>query len=243
MNCRVCIALSLLAVAFTNAATAGETDRILLVGKDMSAWRKPLGDWQNVGKAKTDRTNPRRLVTAPGNGVLVNTPMGGTRHLFSSFEHGDIEAHIEFMIPKGSNSGIYFHGRYEIQICDSWDAKKMQANSCGGIYQRWQDGRGFEGSVPSTNVSRPPGEWQTFDVIFRAPRFDAKKKIANARFEKVVHNGVAIHPPDVELSGPTRSAPCFQDERPVAPLMLQGDHGPVAFRNIWIRPLKASQNP
>lgn len=237
MNLRVSLTLSVLAVAAV--VSAGETDQISLVGKDMSAWREPTGSWQIVGNAETDPTNPRRLLTDPGDGVLISTPMGGTRHLFSRFEHGDVEAHIEFMIPKGSNSGIYFQGRYEIQICDSWGAKKLQVSSCGGIYQRWRDGCGFEGSIPATNASRPPGEWQTFDVIFRAPVFDADgKKIANARFEKVIFNGVVIHSTDVELTGPTRSAPCYKDERPVAPLMLQGDHGPVAYRNIRLKPLK-----
>ena len=86
------------------------------------------------------------------------------------------------------------------------------------------------------NASKPPGEWQTFDVIFRAPRFDGSgKKIDNARFVKVIHNGRVVHQ-NVEVTGPTRSS-AFNDEKPTGPMMLQGDHGPVAFRNLWLKPL------
>jgi hypothetical protein len=86
------------------------------------------------------------------------------------------------------------------------------------------------------NASRPPGEWQSFDVIFRAPRFDASGvKIANAKFVKVVHNGQVIHE-NIEVRGPTRGAR-FGDEKSAGPLLLQGDHGPVAYRNVRILPL------
>jgi len=121
--------------------------------------------------------------------------------------------------------------------------KKLKHGDCGGIYQRWNGKRnpkGYEGRPPRVNASRRPGQWQTFDVIFRAPRFDKKgQKIANARFEKVVHNGIVIHA-DVELSGPTRAS-AYNDEKPTGPLMLQGDHGPVAYRNIGFEP--AGPNP
>jgi sugar phosphate isomerase/epimerase len=135
-------------------------------------------------------------------------------------------------------------GRYEVQVFDSWQKQSPYPGiECGGIYQRWDDGRtqkGFEGHSPRVNVSRPPGQWQTFDVVFRAPRFDeAGRKIANARFQTVVHNGVVVHA-DLEVTGPTRAA-AYADERPLGPLMLQGDHGPVAYRNIWVAP--AGPNP
>jgi sugar phosphate isomerase/epimerase len=147
------------------------------------------------------------------------------------------------MIPKGSNSGVYFMGRYEIQVYDSYGVEKGQypGIECGGIYERWDNNRnpkGFEGHSPRVNASRAPGQWQTFDVIFRAPRFDKNgRKISNARFEKIVHNGVVVHE-DVELTGPTRAG-TYNDEKPTGPLMLQGDHGPVAYRNIWLEPAGA----
>jgi len=206
----------------------------LLEGKDFSAWREPTADWQTVGKVILNPTSASLLAWKPGAGIAVNGPKGRTKHLFSKLEHGDVEAHIEFTVSKGSNSGVYFQGRYEIQVFDSWGVKEPQYSDCGGIYQRWDKGKGYEGHAPRVNVSRAPGEWQTFDVIFQAPRFDANgKKIANARFVKVVHNGTVIHE-NVEVTGPTRAA-AFNDEKPLGPLMLQGDHGPVAYRSIRFR--------
>jgi hypothetical protein len=91
-----------------------------------------------------------------------------------------------------------------------------------------------EGHSPKVNASKPPGEWQTFDITFRAPRFDAEsKKTENARIVKVIHDGKVIHQ-NVELNGPTRG-PIAEDEKPKGPIRLQGDHGPVAYRNIWVK--------
>ena len=103
------------------------------------------------------------------------------------------------------------------------------------IYPRWTPARNeFEGHSPRVNASKPPGEWQAFDVVFRAPRFDADgKKTENAKFVKVAHNGQVVHE-NVEVTGPTRAA-AFDDEKPAGPLLLQGDHGPVAYRNIRIK--------
>jgi sugar phosphate isomerase/epimerase len=220
-------------------------EKVSLTGSDLSAWREPTGQWQVVGEAFMDPANEKMLGTKPGAGVIFNGPAGRTSNLLSKAEFGDINAHIEFMISKGSNSGVYFMGRYEIQIYDSYGVEKDEypGIECGGIYQRWDESRnpkGFEGHSPQINASLPPGQWQTFDVIFRAPRFDkAGRKVSNARFEKVVHNGVVVHA-DVELTGPTRAS-TYNDEKAVGPLMLQGDHGPVAYRNIRIEP--AGPNP
>ena len=211
---------------------------IELIGDDLSAWRGDLGEWHVVGDVKLDPNDPAKFVAVEGKGVAVNGPTGRTRHLVSKLEHGDVEARVEFVVPKGSNSGVYFQGRYEVQILDSWGVapEDLKHGDCGGIYERWDDGRGYEGHPPRVNASRPPGQWQTFEVVFRAPRFDADgKKIANARFVRVVHNGKLIHE-NVEVTGPTRAA-MFGDEKPNGPLMLQGDHGPVAYRNIRIRPI------
>ncbi len=215
-----------------------------LVGGDFSTWRGNTGQWEIVGDTFMRSDNEKLLGSKPGSGVIVNGPTGRTRNILSKAEFGDVRAHIEFMIPKGSNSGVYFMGRYEIQVFDSWGAGEPKHSDCGGIYQRWDNNRspnkGYEGRPPRVNASRAPGQWQTFDVIFRAPRFDKSgRKIANARFEKVVHNGIVVHE-DVVLSGPTRSS-AYNDEKRVGPLMLQGDHGPVAYRNIWIEP--AGANP
>ncbi len=214
---------------------AGDTGWISLDSID--AWKGNTGDWMFVGDAMPNPDDPARLITKPGEGVLVNGPIGRTSNLISEAEWGDVEAHVEFMVPKGSNSGVYFQGRYEIQVFDSWGVAEPKFSDCGGIYQRYDESknRGWEGKAPRVNASKAPGEWQTFDVVFRAPRFDATgKKTTNALFAKVVQNGVVIHE-NVEVTGPTRAA-SFQDEKPRGPLMLQGDHGPVAYRNIRIRP-------
>ncbi len=208
------------------------------------SFREPIGDWTIVGDTFTNPDNEKLLDWSPGGGTVVNGKDGHTDHLVSRVEHGDVKLHIEFMVPKDSNSGVYFQGRYEIQVLDSWGVEHPKYSDCGGIYQRWHDEpglddseRGYEGLPPRVNASKKPGEWQSFDVIFKAPRFDKDgKKIADAEFVKVEHNGVVVHEKE-KLSGPTRAA-IFSDERPLGPLMLQGDHGPVAYRNLRIEPLE-----
>lgn len=197
-------------------------------------WREPHGEWFQAQGISLDTANPSRLLSSTGTGTLVNGPRGNTINLLTRDMHGDARVHIEFLIPQGSNSGVYFQGRYEIQIFDSWGEFEPQFSDCGGIYERGDGGSGFDGHAPRINASLPPGEWQSFDVIFRAPRFDEhSEKTENARFIRVIHNGVTIHE-DVELTGPTRAAAFDWDEKPIGPLMLQGDHGPVAFRNLRI---------
>ena len=227
---------------FAHASESGNGWIELLSGALPAAWRKPLGEWCLVGKVRLRKGDDRKFEWEKGTGIAVNGERGRTVHLVSLLEHGDCEAHIEFMVPRGSNSGVYFMGRYEIQILDSWDAEKgkpkekVKHGDCGGIYQRWRKGRGFEGHPPRVNACRAPGKWQSFDVLFRAPRFDSSGgKTADAEFVRVVHNGIIVHE-HVKLSGPTRAS-LFNDEKPRGPLMLQGDHGPVAYRNVRIRPL------
>ena len=239
---RIKIALLFFAatICFFVVSGAGAEDRVSLVGSDFSQWRGDTAAWFVAADSSQDPQNEKLLKGKPGGGVIINGPTGRTRNIISKAEFGDVRAHVEFMVPKGSNSGVYFQGRYEIQVFDSWAVEKPKHSDCGGIYQRWANGRGFEGRRPRVNASKAPGKWQSFDVVFRAPRFDKKgKKIAKARFEKVMHNGVLIHA-DVELTGPTRAS-TWNDEKAVGPIMLQGDHGPVAYRNIRIEP--AGPNP
>lgn len=228
-------ALLSVAILATNCPAA-DPGSVSLVGGDLSTWNGDTGAWMVVGKVSLNPDNEARLTSAAGTGVIVNGETGRTRNLHSKHEHGDVEIHVEFMVPKGSNSGVYLQGRYEIQILDSWGVKDLKHGDCGGIYQRWANGKGFEGHPPRVNASLPPGDWQTFDATFLAPRFDGSgKKIANAKFVKVVHNGKTVHE-NVEVTGPTRAA-SFGDEKPFGPLMLQGDHGPVAYRNLRLKPI------
>ena len=224
----------------SNQASAAEQ---LFNGKDLAGWRIPTGEWKVIGGVELNPENHKEFVTVPGTGVMVNNPKGKTVNLISEFEHGDVEAHIEFVVPKESNSGVYFQGRYEIQILDSWGVKEPKYGDCGGVYASCSEPKpDFKGRPPSVNASKPPGQWQSFDVLFRAPRFDSSgKKIENARFVKVSHNGQLIQE-NVEVPRPTCAAH-WLDEKPMGPLMLQGDHGPVAYRNIRIKPVELLSGP
>ena len=205
---------------------------------DLSAWRGSTGDWLIAGDAVLNAANAGQLAPRPGKGVMVNGATGRTNNILTKDEFGDVNIHIEFVVPKGSNSGVYLQGRYEIQVFDSWGVEKPKHGDCGGIYQRWKNNRGYEGRAPVVNASKAPGQWQSFDAIFLAPRFGSKgNKISNARFVNVKHNGVLVHE-GVECTGPTRAS-TYNDEKPVGPIMLQGDHGPVAYRNIQITPIAA----
>jgi hypothetical protein len=161
----------------------------------------------------------------------------GAAHIFGSSivsksEFGDALIHVEFRCPfmassRGQargNSGVYVQGRYEIQVLDSF-GDPPRDNECGGIYQQ---------AVPIVNASLPPEEWQTYDIDFRAPRFDENGvKTANARIT-VHHNGVLIHD-DVELTDVTGGA-ISNEEATAGPILLQDHSDQVRFRNVWVQP-------
>jgi hypothetical protein len=217
----------------------------LLNGKDLTGWHgagQGRNDWLATTGILWERLlGPTRLSPVPAKGeggTILNGAGGRTVNLVSDEKFGDVELYLEFMIAKGSNSGVYLHGLYEVQIFDSWDSTEpMTTSDCGAIYHRWINEQGVGGSAPSRNASRRPGEWQSYYIWFRAPRFDANgRKTENARFIRVVHNGLSIQN-SVEVDGPTRAAMNIP-EAATNPIMLQGDHGPVAYRNIYIRPLR-----
>ena len=207
---------------------------------DGSAFASMPANWRIAGDAAADLRRENRVTTSPGYGVLVNVAGPGSgSELRTAWDHGDIELELEFMLPRGSNSGIYFQGRYELQLLDSWLVERPTFGDLGGIYQRWDEARGagregFEGYAPRLNAARAPGLWQTLHVDFRAPRFDAAgNQTSRARFARVQMNGVVLHE-NVELSGPTRGA-FLPGEAAEGPLVIQGDHGPVALRNIRVK--------
>lgn len=205
-----------------------------VVLEDLSFFKSPGKNWQIVGNVFADRSKEQSLESMSGKGVLANLSDAENRgHLFTKLEHGDMELEVDVLMPAGSNSGLYFQGRYEVQLMDSWGESKLKYSDLGGIYQRTDTitNKGFEGHAPLVNASKAPGLWQHLKILFRAPKFDAAgKKTANAKFEKVYLNGILIQD-GVEVSGPTRSG-AFNDEKPVGPLMIQGNHGRVAFRNM-----------
>jgi len=146
--------------------------------------------------------------------------------IYTEEKFGDCTVKLEFLIPKGSNSGVYLMGEYEVQVADSFakPSNKLGQGDMGAIYSA---------AAPSLNACGVPGTWQTYEIEFTAPKFDANgKKTANAVFKKVVLNGVVVQE-NVEVQEPTGGGVTMK-ESPTGPLMLQGNHGPVAFRNIEI---------
>lgn len=227
-------------LAFSSASRA-ETPPAPVNLLSLDAWTD-TGTWAKAGDVQGSTQEKKWKSVTPGDTVLYNGPEGKTTNLISKVDHGDVELEVEFMIPKASNSGIYLMGRYELQILDSYGKADngLAYGDCGGIYERWDDSKpegakGYEGTAPATNASTAPGTWQTFSIQFRAPRFDTDgKKTENARFLKVVHNGVVIHE-DVDVTGPTRGGG-DSPEGPRGSLTVQGDHGPIAFRKFLVRP-------
>jgi hypothetical protein len=214
----------------------------LFNGRDLTGWHG-LGqpnEWLTARAILWDRLlGPTRLIGMGGPGDrMLNGPHGRTANLVTDQKFGDIELYLEFMLAKGSNSGVYLHGLYEVQIFDSFGSTEAVTSSdCGGIYHRWIDNKGVGGSAPSRNACRRPGEWQSYHIWFRAPHFDATgRKTENGKFIRVVFNGLSIQE-NVDVDGPTRAAMDIP-EAAINPIMLQGDHGPVAFRNIYWRPLR-----
>jgi hypothetical protein len=242
-SCRI-VASWIVLLVFAAVAPGEEDGWIELAGKDLGfdAWKSPTGRWEIAGGAHPAPKNPRLLEAEPGTGVIVNGPIGRTNNLVSKQRFGPIETQVEFMVPKGSNSGIKFEGLYEVQIADSWGVKSPTASDCGGVYPRAELLPTYhhidKGYPPRTNASKPPGEWQTLDVVFVPPKFDAQgKKVANARFVKVVLNGQVVQE-NLEVDSPTGHA-WHEKESAEGPILLQADHGPVAFRRVRVRPWRA----
>jgi hypothetical protein len=219
--------------------SAGLSQAQIISLTDFSSFQKPGSTWRQSSNVNADLTKSNVLTSAPGTGVLVNTPDKKNKgtDLISILQHGDADVELDFMMAKGSNSGVYLQGRYEVQLFDSWGTLQPSHSDVGGIYQRWDDGRpegkkGYEGQAPRQNAGRAPGLWQHLKISFQAPKFSGGVKIENARMLRVELNGLPVQE-DVELTGTTRSS-MASDEVAFGPLLLQGDHGAVAFRNIRI---------
>ena len=233
--------LSVLAPAQT-PKLPGHGWKPLLQGEGLAGWHAPGNQptaWYRASGVSVKEAPGRQLLAMTGRPgpLLVNGPDGRTTQLVTGDRFGDLELYLEFLIPAKSNSGIYVAGLYEVQILDSFGVEHPGVHDCGAIYERWINEKGAGGTAPLVNASKHSGEWQTFHIWFQAPRFDsAGKKVADARFSKVELNGKVIQR-DVAAPGPTRASLDIP-EAARNPIMLQGDHGPVAFRNMYIRSLE-----
>lgn len=193
---------------------------VLFDGTDLSGWESLDG---SEAKWKVE------------NGYMEVVPKTGNIRTKEHF--GDCQLHIEWAAPAEvvgegqgrGNSGVFLMGRYEIQVLDCYNNITYPDGTTGAIYGQYP---------PLVNACRPPGQWQVYDIIWQAPRFDGDKLVSPA-YVTVLFNGVVIHN-HVALRGPTahRVVTEYEPHEPVGPLMLQ-DHGdPVRFRNIWYRPLR-----
>jgi len=209
----------------------------LMQGNATDAWKQ--SGWR-VANVALDPEDATRFVEmppddSPAPAVLTNFDGQAPSELVSRFEFGDVDVHVEFMLPKGGNSGVYLMGRYEVQLLDS-SGKPDDAltfGDCGGIYQGGGGDDPWVGRAPTFNAFKAPGRWHSLDISFNAPRFDARgAKLANARFVRVMLDDTLLHE-NIEVSGTTGGA--WPGEVATGPLRLQGDHGPVAFRNIRAR--------
>jgi hypothetical protein len=207
-----------------------------------TAWKRYDPAWIVTSEVKLDPGKETRLkATKDENGTIwLNGEKGRLPNLITKERFGDCEVHVEFLIAKRSNAGIKFHEVYEIQILDSYGKKKVDGTDMGGVYPRADLKKGGyldHGIGPRVNAAKPAGEWNTLHVIWKSPRLDAKgEKVANAMLVKATLNGQVIHE-NQELQTPT-GGNWKKKETATGAFMLQSDHGPTAWRNVRIKPLK-----
>ncbi len=195
---------------------------VLFDGKDLSKWAHKDG---SPAKWKVE------------SGYLETVPKTG--YIYTREAFGDCQLHVEFAEPappKGEsqgrgNSGVFLMGLYEIQVLDSYENKTYADGQAAAVYGQYP---------PLVNASRPPGRWQSYDIVFHGPRFDNAGKLLRPARVTVLHNGVLVQD-NVELSGPTahKARPPYSPQPEKLPLALQDHSNPIRFRNIWIRELKA----
>lgn len=194
---------------------------VLFDGRDASGW--------------VDRNGAPTKWTVE-NGALVVAP--GTGDAFSRQAFGDCQLHIEWSPPtpprgdgqERGNSGVLIMGRYEIQVLDSYDNVTYADGQAGAVYGQYP---------PLVNASRPPGEWQSYDIVWHRPRFDDEGRVVQPARVTVLQNGVLVQD-DVVLTGPTSHGqrPPYEKHPDRLPLELQ-DHGNrTRFRNVWVRDLE-----
>ena len=254
------LSVMLFALSFTLSAQ-GQTTKSLFNGTNFDGWQFKAGNRENawtVGRLTLNAPLPqdataitvvplREGATPPparegaatffrsafGSAMINNvgtdwrntTPPKGV-DIYTTEKFGDCTVKVEFLVLKGGNSGVYLMGEYEVQVADSFakPTDRLGQGDVGAIYSA---------AAPTRNACGVPGTWQSFEIEFVAPKFDAGgNKTANGIFKRVVLNGVLIQE-NVEVAGPTDGSLTMK-EAATGPLMFQGDHGPIAFRNVEI---------
>jgi hypothetical protein len=196
---------------------------VLFDGKDLSQWESING-----GPAKWN----------VGDGYFATTPKTGNIRTKQPF--GDCQLHVEWATPSPphgedqdrGNSGVFLHSLYEIQVLDSYQSLTYPDGQAAAVYGQYP---------PLVNASRPPGQWQTYDIVFHGPRFEPDGKLRRPAYVTVLHNGVLVQD-HVTIMGPTehKQRPPYHVTPDKLPLMLQDHNHPVRFRNLWIRELAES---
>lgn len=201
---------------------APEDAIVLFDGKDLSKWTQKDGS-----PAKWKVADGYFEVMPKTGGIITRQPLG------------DMQLHVEFMEPSPpvgedqdrGNSGVIIMGLYEIQVLDSYKSRTYPDGQAGAVYGQYP---------PLVNASRPPGQWQTYDIVFHAPRFDGSGKLLRSAHVTVLHNGVLVQD-HVEIHGPTATGEPYKAHAEKLPLELQDHNHPVRYRNIWVRELASGE--
>lgn len=214
---------------------------LLALSAQASPWADLFKAHPNWQAAQTVTPQEKKLIIAHGHAPNVFTNASDPKksgYLQTTKQFGDCTVEAEFIIPKGSNSGIYLMGRYEIQILDSHGKSKPGSGDMGGIYHRWdnkKEPKGYEGHPPLINAAKPAGEWQKLTIKFRAPRFASDGSLTEKPMFILVELNEKIIQSKISLNGHTRAAQrkgfVVKDH-----IYIQGDHGPIAFRKFKITP-------
>lgn len=195
---------------------------VLFDGTDLSAWE------HTDGSAASWTLEDDYMVVDPGTGSIRTKE-----------EFGDVQLHVEWASPPEvegegqgrGNSGVFFMGsRYEVQVLDSYENPTYPDGQCAAAYGQYP---------PLVNASRPPGEWQTYDIVFRRPHFDEDGNLVKPARFTVFHNGILVLD-NVKLTGPTahKDRPPYEAHPSRLPIQLQDHSDEVRFRNIWVRELE-----
>jgi hypothetical protein len=210
---------------FSENATPPSDAIVLFDGKDLSQWRDK----------KTGEAAPWTIE----DGVMVSAK----DDIQTTNQFGDIQLHLEFREPTPptgdgqgrGNSGVFFMGQYEIQVLDCYDNKTYADGATAGIYGQ---------HPPLANACRPPGEWQTYDIIFNVPHFGANGELLSPAYATVFHNGVVAQNHQAVRGATNWRVPgTYTPHGPTGPLALQYHNNRVAFRNVWVRPVPVVNEP